>query len=64
MFSTVMRRGPSRLAFNNSHMFTRMVQPKIFSNLPPRDINPTYSDLADITKVNYTEEYDQGLTDE
>jgi len=33
---------------------------RVFSTGPP----PGFADVADITKVHYTEEFDQGLTDE
>jgi succinate dehydrogenase (ubiquinone) iron-sulfur subunit len=64
MLSNVIKRGSSKVAYSNNLMFARMIQPKVFSNIAPRDINPTYADLGDIAKVNYTEEFDQGLTDE
>ena len=58
------KKGFSRMPVRNNLVFSSMIQPRIFSNAVPRDINPTYADLGDITKVNYTEEFDQGLTDE
>ena len=38
---------------------------RIFSsNVPTIDDAPGFADVSDVLKVNYTEEFDQGLTDE
>lgn len=34
------------------------------SNVPTIDNAPGFADVSDVLKVNYTEEFDQGLTDE
>ena len=38
---------------------------RIFSSAPPTiESAPSFADVSDVLKVNYTEEFDQGLTDE
>ena len=53
----------NRMAQHN--MLFRSQATRIFSTAPNyQEIAPGLGDLTDVTKVNYTVEYDQGLTDE
>jgi succinate dehydrogenase (ubiquinone) iron-sulfur subunit len=65
MLSQMLRRGASmRLLPQTRTSFNNLIQPRVFSSMAPRDINPGYKDLPDVTKIDYTVEFDQGLTDE
>ena len=58
-----MRSTMNQMAFNN--LLYRSQPHRIFSSTPNfQEIAPGLGDLADVTKVNYTVEFDQGLTDE
>ena len=53
----------SQTAFGN--MLLGQPSTRIFSSVPPTVSNaPGFADVSDVLKVDYTEEFDQGLTDE
>ena len=70
MFSTVNRLTTFRGSMMRSqNLFGNMMlgrpASRIFSsNIPTIDNAPSFADVSDVLKVNYTEEFDQGLTDE
>ena len=54
-------------AIRSQFAFQNLAAPsqRIFSsNVPTINDAPSFADVSDVLKVNYTEEFDQGLTDE
>ena len=68
MFASRFALRNSQSALRNQILFGNQIMgrpaARIFSSVPSIDSAPSFADVSDVMKVNYTEEFDQGLTDE